>query len=43
VQDDRGRYVGVGDLVLLDDGAEFMEVEGGHDDASQAGKGGEVD
>jgi hypothetical protein len=43
VQDDRGRYVGVGDLVLLDDGAEFMEVEGGHDDASQAGEGGEVD
>ena len=34
VQDDGGRDVGVGDLVLLDDGAEFMEVEGRHDDAS---------
>lgn len=43
MQDDRRCDVGVSDLVLLDDGAEFVEVEGGHDDAGEAGEGREVD
>jgi hypothetical protein len=43
MEDDRGSDVGVGYLVLLNDGAEFVEVEGGHDDAGEAGEGREVD
>jgi hypothetical protein len=34
--------VGVGDFVVLNDGAERLEVEGGHDDRSEARKCGEV-
>jgi hypothetical protein len=43
MQDERGSDVGVSDLVVLDDGAEFVEVEGGHDDACEASESWKVD
>jgi len=36
VQYDRRCDVGVRDLVVLDDGAEFGEIEGGHDDRGES-------
>ena len=42
MEDDWGCDVSIGDLMILDDGAERLEVEGGHHDCGEACISGEM-